>query len=111
MTTVITENEIKLIYIGAVLSAIISLFVFFYAQAPIQEVSVPGSASANNQTANAQDAGWITGMVSPGMGLDAYLPNGMDEIIVVSAVFLIPFALMLASAGLRYIKDIITGWV
>lgn len=111
MTTTITENEIKLIYIGAMLSGIIGLFIFFYAQAPIQEVSVPGQTLANNQTANADDAGWITGMVSPGMGLDAYLPNGLDEIIVVSAIFLIPFILMLASAGLRYIKDIVTGWV
>lgn len=108
MTTTITENEIKLIYIEIMLVAVIGVFLFFYIGNPISSVSMDTpAATAQDKGVSSSDASWITSMASPTMGL----PVGVTEIIVVSSIFLIPLTIMNAFVALRFVKDIATGWI
>jgi len=107
MTTTITEGEIRLIYIELVLIAIIGVFLFLYIGDPIQETSIPGTASVENTTVDAKEVSWLTGMVSPNLGL----PIGVTEIIIVSSIFLVPLTILNAFVAIRIIKDLATGWV
>ena len=108
MTTTITENEIKLIYIEIMLIAVIGVFLFFYIGNPIQSTTMDTTiANAQDKTVSSSDASWITGLASPTLGL----PVGATEIIVVSSIFLIPLTIMNTFIALRFIKDIATGWI
>lgn len=108
MTTTITENEIKLIYIELLLIAVIGVFMFFYISSPVQETPMDTTtATTQNQTVSSSDADWIGGLVSPNLGL----PVGAVEILVVSSIFLIPLTIMNAFVAIRFIKDIATGWI
>ena len=107
MTTTITENEIKLIYIEIILVAIVGVFMFFYIGAPVQETTMSTTSSSSSSSVSSTDADWIGNMATPTLGL----PVGAAEILVVSSIFLIPLTIMNAFVAIRFIKDISTGWV
>lgn len=110
--TEITPGEIKLIYLQIVMMAIIGIFVFLYSSQPInQDVSVNSNINNASTNVNSKDASWITNLMSNDAGLSQFLPNGLSDILIVSAVFLIPLTIMNLITAIRFIKDISTQWI
>ena len=103
--TSLTDSEIQIIKFGVYFIAVVGVFGALYASNPIPDITYGGDTETGISTSPTSSS-WISGLISA-------LPAPLDDVnlLIVSAIFVSPIAVMLGFVALRYIKDIVTQWV
>lgn len=105
MTTTITSGEIKIVFFCIMVLAIMGTFAFFYNASPIPVQGYGGKTSVGIETSTNQDT-WILGLLD-------WVPAPFDseELAPIRLIIIDPIKVILGFIALRFLKDIITGWV